>query len=68
MPPTLLNPRELAERLDCGYDQVLSWTRSGLIPSIKASGRYYYNFSRVVQALHSRSAEPTPESETAPCQ
>lgn len=67
MPPTLLSPRELADKLDASYEDVLSWTRRGLIPSIKSSGRYYYNFPKVVKALHGGSAEKTRTAEAATC-
>jgi predicted site-specific integrase-resolvase len=62
MLPTLLDARQLATELDTSYDEVLSWTRRGLIPVIKAGGRYYYNLSKVAKALHAQAA-PTTEGE-----
>lgn len=67
MPPKLLDPRELAEQLDASYEEVLSWTRRGLIPCIKSSGRYYYNFGKVVKALHGAGRAEKPSVEEAQC-
>jgi excisionase family DNA binding protein len=63
MPPTLLSPRELAERLDSGYGDVLSWARRGLIPSIKTGGRYYFDLTKVVRALHERQGATASKAE-----
>ena len=65
MPPTLLDPHELAEELDSSYPNVLDWARRGVIPSIKVKGRYYFNLARVVEAL--RRPAPEPEREAAAC-
>jgi hypothetical protein len=67
MPPILLDPRQVAEQLDATYEEVLSWTREGLVPSIRVSGRYYYDFRKVVQALHRRSDEFLPNKESQAC-
>lgn len=57
MPPKILGARELAETLDANYGDLLSWTRRGLIPSIKSGGRYFYDLRRVLEALRTQEAE-----------
>lgn len=49
--PAFLSTRELAAKLDVSYDDVLSWTRRGLIPSIKSGGSYYYKLDKVLKAI-----------------
>jgi predicted site-specific integrase-resolvase len=66
MPPIVLNAREISERVGASYEDVLSWTRRGIIPSIPAGGRYYYNLTQVLKALN-RRATATPEREVASC-
>jgi hypothetical protein len=60
MPPVLLDARQLAAKLDATYDEVLTWTRRGLIPVIKAGGRNYYNLTRVARALHGQASTTWP--------
>lgn len=55
MPPVLLDARQLADKLSATYDEVLSWSRRGLIPSIRVSGRRYFNLREVAKALHAKS-------------
>jgi len=50
----MLDAKELASRIDASYPEILSWTRRGIIPSIKSSGKYFYNLDQVVLALHER--------------
>lgn len=66
MKPSLLDPHQIAEKLDTTYDEVLSWTRRGLIPAIKAGGRYYYNLAKVAKALHQNSLESADAPESTP--
>jgi excisionase family DNA binding protein len=57
MPPTLLTPRELGERLNVSYESILTWARREEIPSIKDSrNRRLFNLDAVLQALRSRAA------------
>lgn len=64
MPPVLLTGRQLAERLDASYDDVLSWSRRDIIPSIRVSGRVYFDLKKVLRALNER-ATAAPEMEAA---
>lgn len=64
MPPVLLDARQLAAKLDATYEEVLTWTRRGLIPVIKASGRNYYNLTQVARALNAQ-AEVAPSGQGA---
>jgi hypothetical protein len=65
MLPALLDARQLADTLDASYDDILSWTRRGIIPAIRAGGRYYYNLPRVAKALHARATPVTQACESA---
>lgn len=58
MPPTLLNGREVAAHIDATYDDVMSWARRGIIPSIRAGGRVYFNLGRVIEAIRERQHPP----------
>ena len=66
MPPTLLTGRELADVLGESYADVLEWHREGLIPSVPADGRIYFNVKAVVKALRRAAAEAR-NREAAPC-
>jgi len=55
MPPTILTTQEIASELDVKHDEVREWARRGIIPSIKAEGRFYFDLARVIKALHARS-------------
>ena len=47
MPPTFIDARNLAGRLDVGYDTVLTWVRRGKIPHIRdGRGRLLFNLFR----------------------
>jgi hypothetical protein len=63
MPPILVDSRELAEKLDVDYGDVLELAKSGRIPSIPVGKRKYFNLASVVQALRRETA---PEPEGAP--
>lgn len=66
MPPVPLTARELAGRLDARYDDVLSWARRGVIPSIKSGGVRYFILDQVLRALRERAAvEPARTEEAA---
>ena len=59
MPIKLLTARELAERIDVRYSQVLMLARGGEIPSIKVGAEYYFNLASTVKAIRAKShAEP----------
>jgi len=67
MPPTLLDTRELAEVLGEDYGDVLTWAKTGAIPSITVGKRRVFNLKAVVDALKPRrprfgyaSEEPRP--------
>jgi excisionase family DNA binding protein len=48
MPPIFVDARDLAERLDVGYDTVLTWVRRGKIPHIRdGRGRLMFNLNSV---------------------
>lgn len=56
MPPTRLDARELAERIGWRPDEILSWARTGRIPSVKTrSGRRWFNLDAVVRALREQA-------------
>jgi predicted site-specific integrase-resolvase len=55
MKPRLLNGWELAEYLGYPQDVIMRWHRQGVIPSVKASGRVYFNVDRVVEAIRRNS-------------
>lgn len=52
MPPVLLDARQLADKLDATYEDVLRWARQGLIPSIKTGGKRYFNLNQVAKRLN----------------
>ena len=65
MPPVLLSARQLAQRLDAQYVDVLHWSRRGMIPCIRVGGRVYFDLKKVARALNQRStAEPREEVAT----
>lgn len=66
MPPVLLDARQLGQRLDASYYEVLDWARRDIIPSIKAGGRYYFDLKKVLRALNERSTA-APQEEVAAC-
>jgi excisionase family DNA binding protein len=52
MPPIFLDARDLAERLDVGYDTVLTWVRRGKIPHVRdGRGRLMFNLDSVIETL-----------------
>jgi excisionase family DNA binding protein len=52
MPPVLLTPRELADRLSVSYETVLAWARRGEVPSIRDSrNRVMFNLDAVLTVL-----------------
>jgi excisionase family DNA binding protein len=56
MPPTFIDARNLAGRLDVGYDTVLTWVRRGKIPHIRdGRGRLLFNLNTVLEALRQES-------------
>lgn len=54
MPPTLFDADELAEKLGENRETVMQWARQDYIPSIRVSGRRYFNLSSVVKAIRQR--------------
>jgi len=59
MPPIFVDARELAERLDVGYDTVLSWSRRGKIPHIRdGRNRLLFNLNAVLDALLRKPSQP----------
>lgn len=68
MPPELLTTRELADRLDVQYGDILEWTRDGIIPAIRTGRAYFYNLASVVEAIRERRAAIEAEArEAVPC-
>jgi excisionase family DNA binding protein len=64
MPPIFVDARDLAERLDVGYDTVLSWVRRGKLPHVRdGRGRLLFNLNAVVDTL--RQKPPRPRQEAA---
>jgi excisionase family DNA binding protein len=58
MPPIFVDARELAERLDVGYDTVLSWVRRGKLPHVRdGRGRLLFNLNTVLETLRQKPAE-----------
>jgi excisionase family DNA binding protein len=58
MPPIFVDARDLAERLDVGYDTVLSWARSGKIPAVRdGRGRLMFNLDSVLETLRQKPVE-----------
>lgn len=66
MPPVLLDARQLGQRLDASYYEVLDWARRDVVPSIKVGGRYFFDLRKVVRALNERSTA-APQEEAVPC-
>lgn len=66
MPPVLLDARQLGQRLDASYFEVLDWARRDVIPCIKVGGRYFFDLKKVVMALNQRSTA-APQEEVATC-
>lgn len=61
MPPTMLDARELAQRLGVRPDEVLAWRRRGWIPGLKGGdGRVWFNLDQVVEALRERQRQAEP--------
>jgi excisionase family DNA binding protein len=61
MPPIFVDARNLAERLDVGYDTVLTWVRRGKIPHVRdGRGRLMFNLNSVIEALRGK---PAPEAD-----
>lgn len=56
MPPIVLTPRELSDMIDATYEDILSWSRRGVIPSVRVGGRVYFNLASVMKALNRRQA------------
>jgi predicted site-specific integrase-resolvase len=54
----LITSNELGERLRLRPDTIKRWTREGLIPCLKLSGKVIrYDFEDVVKAIRQRSLE-----------
>ena len=52
MPPIFVDARDLAERLDVGYDTVLAWVRRGKVPHIRdGRNRLMFNLNSVIKTL-----------------
>jgi excisionase family DNA binding protein len=57
MPPIFVNARELAARLDVGYETVLAWVRRGKVPHVRdGRGRLLFNLNAVLDALRPASS------------
>jgi excisionase family DNA binding protein len=55
MPPIFVDARDLAERLDVGYDTVLGWVRRGRIPHVRdGRGRLLFNLNTVLETLRQK--------------
>ena len=55
MPPIFVDARALAERLDVGYDTVLTWVRRGKIPHVRdGRGRLLFNLNTVLESLRQK--------------
>jgi excisionase family DNA binding protein len=56
MPPIFVDARDLAGRLDVGYDTVLAWARRGKIPHIRdGRNRLLFNLDTVLESLRQKS-------------
>jgi excisionase family DNA binding protein len=63
MPPIFVDARDLAERLDVGYDTVLTWVRRGKIPHVRdGRGRLLFNLNTVLETLRQKPHEPRHEA------
>jgi excisionase family DNA binding protein len=63
MPPIFVDARDLAARLDVGYDTVLSWVRRGKIPHIRdGRGRLLFNLNTVLETLRQKPLQPRHEA------
>ncbi len=67
MSPKYLDTRELADELDASYQNVLDWTRLGVIPTVKVSGRYYYRLDRVMKAIRAAQRTESATMEAVAC-
>jgi len=67
MTPIVLTPRELSDRIDASYEDILSWSRRGVIPSVRVGGRIYFNLGSVMKSLNRRQADEQPSRELAGC-
>jgi excisionase family DNA binding protein len=68
MPPVFVDARDLAERLDVGYDTVLGWVRRGKLPHVRdGRGRLLFNLNTVLETLRQKPLEPrqTPDGREA---
>jgi excisionase family DNA binding protein len=64
MPPIFVDARDLAERLDVGYDTVLTWVRRGKIPHIRdGRGRLMFNLNSVIEALRQKPPQSAAKPE-----
>jgi excisionase family DNA binding protein len=64
MPPIFVDARALAERLDVGYDTVLTWVRRGKIPHIRdGRGRLMFNLNSVIEALRQKPPQSAVKAE-----
>jgi excisionase family DNA binding protein len=58
MPPIFVDARDLAERLDVGYDTVLGWVRRGKLPHVRdGRGRLLFNLNTVLETLRQKPLE-----------
>jgi excisionase family DNA binding protein len=63
MPPIFVDARDLAERLDVGYDTVLTWVRLRKIPHVRdGRGRLMFNLDSVIESLRQKALAPQPEA------
>ena len=63
MPPIFVDARELAGRLDVGYDTVLTWVRRGKIPHVRdGRGRLLFNLNTVLETLRQKSLDARQEA------
>jgi excisionase family DNA binding protein len=59
MPPIFVDAHDLAERLDVGYDTVLTWVRRGKIPHVRdGRNRLLFNLNSVIEALREKTPQP----------
>jgi excisionase family DNA binding protein len=63
MPPIFVDARDLAARLDVGYDTVLTWVRRGKIPHVRdGRGRLLFNLNSVLETLRQKSEDASSEA------
>lgn len=65
MPPTLLTASELADALGASYPDVLTWTKAGVIPSVRAGRQHFYVMAQVTKALRERQRKALRQPEAA---